>query len=125
MSDEKVNLELLGSRVLTLTAEVRDLQQRFKALEHRFTAMESRFTAMEARLGGMESRLSSLEERFAAQEDRMSAMLALIVALPSGSTGAVSDLQERHADHAALTRPDVAASSCARIKPPLVAGASG
>ena len=41
MSDEKITLELLGARVLTLTAEVRDLQ-------HRFTAMENRFTALEA-----------------------------------------------------------------------------
>jgi hypothetical protein len=36
MSEERINLELLGARVLTLTAEVRDLQ-------HRFTATESRF----------------------------------------------------------------------------------
>jgi hypothetical protein len=28
MSDEKIGLELLGARVLTLTAEVRDLQYR-------------------------------------------------------------------------------------------------
>jgi hypothetical protein len=41
MSEEKISLELLGARVLALTAEVRDLQ-------HRFTAMESRFTAMES-----------------------------------------------------------------------------
>jgi len=65
MSDEKINLDLLGSRVQTLTAEVRDLQQRF-------SAMESRFSAMEVRIG-------SLERRFAVQEERMSAMLALIV----------------------------------------------
>ena len=57
-SDEKISLELLGARILTLTAEVRDLQHRF--------------TAMEVRLGAM-------EQRFAAQEERMSAMLALIV----------------------------------------------
>ncbi len=55
----------LGARVLTLTAEVRDLQ-------HRFTAMERRFTAMEVRLGAM-------ERRFSVQEERMSAMLAVIV----------------------------------------------
>jgi hypothetical protein len=30
-----ITLELLGSRVLTLTAEVRDLQQRFTAMERR------------------------------------------------------------------------------------------
>ncbi len=65
MSDEKISLDLLGARVLTLTTEVRDLQ-------HRFTAMESRFTAMEVRL-------SAMEQRFAVQEERMSAMLALVV----------------------------------------------
>jgi hypothetical protein len=65
VNEEKISLELLGARVLTLTAEVRDLQ-------HRFTAMESRFTAMEVRLGAM-------ERRFSVQEERMSAMLAVIV----------------------------------------------
>ena len=52
MSDEKISLELLGARVLTLTAEVRDLQ-------HRFTAMESRFTAMEVRLGAADQSLNA------------------------------------------------------------------
>ena len=72
MSDEKISLELLGARVLTLTAELRDVQLRIGALEHRFTAME-------ARLGGIEGRLGSLEARFGAQEERMAAMLALLV----------------------------------------------
>ena len=72
MSDEKISLELLGTRVLTLTAEVRDLQQRFSAMEHRFSAMESRFTALEGRV-------DALEKRFAIQEERMSTMLGLIV----------------------------------------------
>jgi hypothetical protein len=72
VSDEKVSLELLDTRVLSLTAEVHYLEVRFTAMEHRFTAMESRSTAMEARLGGIEGRLGGLEER-------MSAMLALIV----------------------------------------------
>lgn len=86
MSDEKINLDPRvalatdrwflargrGARVLTLTAEVRDLQHRFTAMEHRFTAPESRFTAMESRLSGIEGRLGVMEER-------MSAMLALIV----------------------------------------------
>ena len=74
MSGEKVNLELLGNRVLTLTAEVRDLQQRFTALEGRFTALESRFT-------GMEIRLAAIERRLGVQEDRMTAMLAILVRL--------------------------------------------
>jgi ADP-ribose pyrophosphatase len=65
MSEEKISLELLGSRVLALMAEVRDLQQRFTAIESRLTALESRFSAM--------------EQRFAVQEERMTAMLGLIV----------------------------------------------
>ena len=51
---ELLDLALLGARVLTLTAEVRDLQLRFIALEGRFAAMESRFSAMEIRLGAIE-----------------------------------------------------------------------
>jgi len=69
---EKINLELLGARVMTLTTEVRDLRHRFTAMESRFSALESRFTAMEARLSGIESRLGVME-------DRMSSMLSLIV----------------------------------------------
>ena len=65
MGDEKISLELLGSRMLTMTAELRDLQLRVGALEQRFGAMESRFGA--------------LESRFGAQEERMAAMLALLV----------------------------------------------
>jgi hypothetical protein len=72
VSDEKISLELLGSRVLTLMAEVRDLQLRFAAMEGRFTAIESRLTALETRFGAM-------EQRFAVQEERMTAMLGLIV----------------------------------------------
>ena len=69
MSGEKVSLDPrvtlatdrwflargLGARVLSLTAEVRDLQVRFTAMEHRFAALETRFTAMEARLSGIEA----------------------------------------------------------------------
>jgi hypothetical protein len=65
MSDEKISLELLGARVLTLTVGVRGLQQRFTAMKSRFTAMESRFTA--------------LEQCFGVMEDRMTAMLAVLV----------------------------------------------
>ncbi len=72
MSDEKITLDLLGSRVLTLTAELRDVHLRLGALEHRFTALEARFSGIEGRLG-------SLESRFGAQEERMSAMLGLLV----------------------------------------------
>jgi hypothetical protein len=76
MSDEKITLELLGARVLTLTAEVRDLQHRFTAMESRFTALESRVTALEV---AVTTRLDALERRFSIQEERMSAMLVVIV----------------------------------------------
>jgi hypothetical protein len=72
MSEEEINLELLGARVLTLTVEIRDLQHRFTAMESHFSALESRFSAMEARLSGIESRLGVME-------DRMSSMLGVIV----------------------------------------------
>ena len=52
MSDERVDLNLLGARVLTLTSEVRDLQQRFGSMESRLTAMESRFSAIASGLAG-------------------------------------------------------------------------
>ena len=65
MSDETVTLELLGARLMGLTAQVRDMQQRFDGLE--------------ARLGALESRFGAMERRFAVQEERMSRMLSLIV----------------------------------------------
>ncbi len=65
MSDETITLELLGARLLGLTADVRDLQQRFDGLE--------------ARLGALEGRFGAIERRFAVQEERMSRMLSLIV----------------------------------------------
>ena len=76
---KEFSLELLGARVLTLTAEVRDLQHRFTAMESRFSALESRFTAMEAHLGGIESRLGVME-------DRMSSMLSLIIRIAERPT---------------------------------------
>ncbi len=72
MSGEKVSLELLGSRMLTMTAELRDLQLRFGAIEQRLGALEQRIGALEQRIGAIES-------RFGAQEERMTAMLALMV----------------------------------------------
>ncbi len=72
MSDEKISLELLGSRMLTMTAELRDLQLRFGALEQRLSALEHRISALE-------HRISAIESRFGAQEERMTAMLALLV----------------------------------------------
>ncbi len=79
MSEETVTLELVGARLLALTADVRDLQQRFHGLEARFDGMEARFAAMESRLAGLENRYAAMERRFAVQEERMSRMLSLIV----------------------------------------------
>ncbi len=72
MGDDKISLDLLGSRMLTMTAELRDLQLRFGAIEQRLGALEQRFSAIEQRIGAIES-------RFGAQEERMTAMLALLV----------------------------------------------
>ena len=76
MSEEKVTLELVGARLMGLTAEVRDVQQRVTVLEARFTAMEARFTAFSL---AMEARLDALEKRFGAQEDRINRLLSLVV----------------------------------------------
>jgi TolA-binding protein len=76
MSDEKVNLEWLGNRVMTMTAEIRDMQHRISALEHRFTSLESRVTALEMT---MVTRLDMIERRAGGIEERMSAMLSLLV----------------------------------------------
>ena len=66
MSDERaITLELVGARLMGLTADARDLQQRFDGVETRLGALEARFGAM--------------ERRFAVQEERMSRMLSLIV----------------------------------------------
>jgi len=72
VGEERISLELLGARVVALTADVRDLQVRFGALEQRFGALEQRFSVVETRLGAIEHRLGALEER-------MTRMLALLV----------------------------------------------
>ena len=79
MGDEKISLELLGSRMLTMTAELRDLQLRFGALEQRLGALEQRLGALEQRFSAVEQRIGAIESRFGAQEERMTAMLALLV----------------------------------------------
>ena len=56
VSEDKIGLELLGARVATLTAKVRDLQIRFGALEQRFGVME-RMTRMLALLLRVAERL--------------------------------------------------------------------
>ena len=65
MGEQTITLELLGARLMALTAEVRDLQQRFDGLV--------------ARLGALEARFGAIERRFAVQEERMSRMLSLVV----------------------------------------------
>jgi uncharacterized coiled-coil protein SlyX len=74
--EESISLDLLGGRVLTLTAELRDLQHRFTAMESRFSALESRVTALEV---AMTTRLDAIERRFGVQEERISAMLGVVV----------------------------------------------
>ena len=76
MSDETITLELLGARLMALTGEVRDLQQRFTGLEARFAGLEARFDGFAIAFDG---RISALERRFAVQEKRMSQMLSPIV----------------------------------------------
>ena len=57
MSEERITLELVGARLMALTADVRDLQQRFDGVE--------------TRLGALEARFGAIERRFAVQEERM------------------------------------------------------
>ena len=63
---------MVGARLLALTADVRDLQQRFAGMETRLTGLETRFSSMEARMG-------SLEGRFGVLEERMTRLIALVV----------------------------------------------
>jgi hypothetical protein len=65
VSDDTVTLDLVGARLLALTADVGDLQLRF--------------AGMETRLGAIEARFSSLEARFAIQEERMTRLIAPVV----------------------------------------------
>ncbi len=65
--DKNIEIAGLGNQVLTLTAQLRDLQRRF--------------TAIELRLGALETRFGALEGRFAVQEERMTGMLAPLVRL--------------------------------------------
>jgi hypothetical protein len=83
MSEEKISLEWLGNRVMTMSAELRDMQLRFTAMESRFSGMEIRIGALErtitAQLDALASRFDGTERRQVAQEERMSRMLALLV----------------------------------------------
>ena len=51
MAEETITLDLLGARLMAVTADVRDLQQRVGTLETRFSALERRFSALENRYG--------------------------------------------------------------------------
>jgi hypothetical protein len=81
MSEDKITLELLGARLMALTADVRDLQQRFLGIE-------ARLGGVEGRISGLEARISGLETRFGVQEERMARMLALIVRIAERVGGA-------------------------------------
>jgi uncharacterized coiled-coil protein SlyX len=87
MSEERVTLELLGARVLALTADMRDVRLRLSSLESRFTVMENRMTGLENRMSVLEERISgvlavvvniaerlggpSVDDRIAALEERV------------------------------------------------------
>lgn len=84
--DTTVTLDLVGARLLALTSDVRDLQQRFAgmelrlgALETRFSGLEMRLSGMETRFSGMETRMGALEGRFGVLEERMTRLIALVV----------------------------------------------
>jgi predicted nuclease with TOPRIM domain len=79
VSDEKITLELLGARVMALTADVRDLQNRFTGVELRLSALEQRFSGLEQRFSGLEQRFSAVEGRLGVLEDRVGRVLALVV----------------------------------------------
>src|SRR5262249_53435369 len=79
VSDETVTLELLGARLMALTVDVRDLQQRVGTMETRFSALERRFSALENRFSGLEARMDAIEERMGRLEDRMGRLLSLVV----------------------------------------------
>jgi len=79
MSEERVTLEFVGSRLLGLTAEVRELQQRFSGLETRLGALETRFSGLETRFGGMEARFDGMERRMAVLGERITHPIPLVV----------------------------------------------
>lgn len=90
MSEERITLDLIGARLLALTAAVADLQQRVSVLETRFGVMETRIGGIETRIGGVEHRLDRmialllrvaeriggppLDDRIAAVEERLRAL---------------------------------------------------
>jgi hypothetical protein len=83
MGDEKISLELVGTRLLVLTAEVRDLEQRFGILEARLSGIEARLggiaAAIDSRFAAVDARLDMIDRRLAAQEERQGRILAPVV----------------------------------------------
>lgn len=77
--DNSVTLDLVGARLLALTTDVRDLQQRFAGMEMRLGALETRFSGLETRFSGMEARMTALEGRFGVIEERMTRLISLVV----------------------------------------------
>lgn len=77
--DTTVTLDLVGARLLALTTDVRDLQQRFAGMELRLGALETRFSGLETRFSGMEARMTALEGRFGVIEERMTRLISLVV----------------------------------------------
>ena len=67
-SEDTITLELLGARLLALTADVRDLQLRFAGMETRLGALEARFSGMEARFAVQKERMKELVEKHIAAE---------------------------------------------------------
>jgi DNA anti-recombination protein RmuC len=80
---DDVNLRWVGTCLMTMTAEIRDVQQRLGSLEQRFTAIEYRLSALE-------HRFSAMEARFGGMEDRMTSMLAVIVRIAERLDGSRS-----------------------------------
>src|SRR5260370_39974797 len=83
MSEEKISLEWLGNRVMTMSAELRDMQLRFTAMESRFSGMEIRIGALErtitAQLDAIASRFDGMERRQVAHQDRIPRIPALLL----------------------------------------------
>ena len=87
MSDERITLEFVGARLLGLTADVRELQQRFSGMEARLGALETRFSGLEMRFAGMEARFEGMERRMAVLEERITHLISLVVRIAERQGG--------------------------------------
>ncbi|HWB49927.1 MAG TPA: hypothetical protein VG651_12515 [Stellaceae bacterium] len=79
MSDERITLDFAGTRLLGLTAEMRELQQRFSGTEVRLGSLETRFSGLESRFAGLEARFDGMERRMAVLEERITHLISLVV----------------------------------------------